>query len=223
MKIKKRIVLLFVSAAALLTLAVPSFATHESQKSIAVNDLVRKVENAVSNTAAVLSNGEEILELYPIRVETLKTGNGSYATESEYTLELRDGSGSLSEDDTDMVSTATVVVTIYFDTMTMWNVDYLKLTRFSVDITWNDPHIVLNGLSCLYVSTGIEPYGDVIINEQTKEHEFTIGGHQYVLNTGFTHFTAPEEAYFSLGCTATATFQRGEASFWDFSVQCNYK
>ena len=223
MKVKKQIVSLLVAIAVLSTMCIPSFAICVSQESIVTNNVVRNIENSISNTTAVLSNGEEILELYPIRVETLKTGNGLYATESEYTLELRDGSGSLSEDDTDIVSTATVVVTIYFDTMTMWNVDYLKLTRFSVDITWNDPHIVLNGLSCLYVSTGIEPYGDVIINEQTKEHEFTIGGHQYVLNTGFTHFTAPEEAYFSLGCTATATFQRGEASFWDFSVQCNYK
>ena len=109
-------------------MCMPSFAICVSKESIVTNNVVRNIENSISNTTAVLSNGEEILELYPIRVETL-----------------------------------------------------------------------------------------------TKEHEFTIGGHQYVLNTGFTHFTAPEEAYFSLGCTATATFQRGEASFWDFSVQCNYK
>lgn len=215
--------MLVVTIIVLSTICIPSLAVYDCQESItAAHDYVN-IENAISNTAAILSNGETTYELYPTRVETSKIEDGLYATESEYTLELRDGSGSLSEDDTDMISTATVVVTIYFDTMTMWNVDYLKLTRFSVDITWSDPHILLNGLSCLYGSTGIEPYGDVIIDEQVKEHEFTISGHHYALNTGFTHFTAPEEGYFSLGCTATATFQRGAASFWDFSVQCNYK
>ena len=203
-------------------MCIPSFAICVSQESIVTNNVVRNIENSISNTTAVLSNGEEILELYPIRVETLKTGNGLYATESEYTLELRRGSGIMANDGTDVVSTATVKVTIYFDTMSMWNVGYVKLTSFSVDITWRDPSVLLNGLSCTYLSTGIEPYSDVILDEQTKTHEFVISGHHYEHDTGFVHFTAPEEGYFSLGCTATATFQHGAASFWDFSVSCNY-
>lgn len=71
MKVKKQIVSLLVAIAVLSTMCIPSFAICVSQKSIVTNNVVRNIENSISNTTAVLSNGEEILELYPIRVETL--------------------------------------------------------------------------------------------------------------------------------------------------------
>lgn len=226
MKIKKRIVSLIIAIAVLSALGMPSFAAYESQGSVAVNNVIRDVENNISNTVAVLSNGEETYKLYPASVETVEIKNGSYATASQYTLELRDGGGTLYEDGKDVASTAIVTVTIYYDTTTMfppWNIAYLKLTKFSVDISWTQSGVVLKGLSCDYYSCGLEPNGQKITSQQTKTHEFPISGRHYELNTGFTYFTAPEELDFVMGCTATTTFQRGASSVWDFTVACQYK
>lgn len=216
-KAKKRIVSLIVAIAVLSALGMPSLAAYESQE-----HTLSDVESPVFNTVGILTSECDTYEIYPTRTETMEIENNSFATVSQYDLVLRAGGGCQHNTGKDIAASATVTVTIYYDSMIQSNTHYYKLTSFSVDIQWSEPQVVLTGLKCLYGSTGISPNDGPIQSQQIKEYTFTISGHHYEHNAGFQYYTAREEAGFEMGCTATVTFQRGASSVWDFVVQCNY-
>ena len=188
------------------------------------DDISESLARSAMNTYGQLSFQDEVYSIYPSSVEVQNISEGKYSTTTVYEIELLSGSGQMENHDSDFVSGATVTVTIHYSTMTERLYLFIRLDSFEIDIEWTDDQIVLGGLSYYCASTGQTPWSTLepSTTYQYDSGSFPISGHHYEKSTGFEYYSAPMMGNFACGCTATATFERGAASSWEFSVACNY-
>ena len=216
MKKTKKIVSAILALAVLASMSMPSFAAYGS------GSIASELQSFVGNSVGVLTCEGEEVALRPSHTDILQLSESRYAASAYYDVELRAGEGEISETGTDVSAGATIILTIYFETMSVSNYKYVRLNKVSVSIDWSDDQIVLSEVTCSYKQDGFVRPGHGYTYEETGSHSFPISGHYYSCNTEFTEFVSPDQEFFLCSAKANIAFSRGTSNQWDFEINCSY-
>lgn len=218
----KKFISLFTSLAVLFTLTVPSFAAEATTSAEQINAF----QIPLTQTATVTNNEGYSYEVIGELVETATTYSAGAPSSStyRYSVPLRAGSGTQTEEGIDQTYSLTVYNTVNWNTLTEAGFSYARLSTVEVAFDLHDDQVRLGEVTFNSNCAGItQPSagGPIIVNQVD---EFTVPLTDLSFSRGYTH--DPEFEYYvgttqvgcQIGCNLDITLLRGTASEWDFRV-----